>query len=67
MAGVIGAAFAVLLSWSVSRYLLDIQWTFDLAIPIGGVVGTAVLVMMVGVFASFDVLFRRPLATLRSQ
>ncbi|MEP7077101.1 MAG: FtsX-like permease family protein, partial [Acidobacteriota bacterium] len=67
MAGIIGSGFAVLLSWIVSRYLLDIQWTFDPTLAIGGVAATAVLVTLIGVLASFDVLFRRPLATLRSQ
>jgi len=67
MAGIIGAGFAVLLSWAVSRYLLDIQWSFDPALAFGGVVITAAIVTVIGVLASFDVLFRRPLATLRSQ
>jgi putative ABC transport system permease protein len=67
MAGIIGAGFAVLLSWVVSRYLLDIQWYFDPTLAIAGILVTAVLVMVIGVLASFDVLFRRPLATLRSQ
>lgn len=67
MAGIIGAGFAVLLSWGVSRYLLDIEWVFDPRVPVFGVLVTAMLVTVIGVFASFDVLFRKPLATLRSQ
>jgi len=46
---------------------LDIQWSFDPALAFGGVVITAAIVTVIGVLASFDVLFRRPLATLRSQ
>lgn len=67
LSGVIGAGFAVLLSFVVSRYLLDIQWEFDAALPIVGILVTAVIVMLVGAAASFDVLFRKPLSTLRSQ
>jgi len=67
MAGIIGAGFAVLLSWAVSRYLLDIEWIFSPQVPMVGVVVTAALVTAIGVLASFDVLFRKPLATLRSQ
>ena len=66
LAGIIGAGFATLLSYAVSRYILDINWEFDIILLILGVVITAVLVMAVGAIASFDVLFRKPLATLRS-
>ncbi len=67
LAGLIGAGFGTTLSWAVSRFLLDISWEFDPLVAILGVVVTAALVMLVGVVASFDVLFRKPLATLRSQ
>ncbi len=67
LAGIIGAGFATLLSYAVSKYILDIQWEFDPVLSVLGIVVTAVLVTIVGVLASFDVLFRKPLATLRSQ
>ena len=67
LSGVIGASFAVLLSFAVSRYVLSIDWEFDLMLTIAGVFVTAAIVMLVGAAASFDVLFRKPLATLRSQ
>lgn len=67
LAGVIGAGFATALSWAVSRFLLNISWQFDPVVALSGVFVTAALVMLVGVAASFDVLFRKPLATLRSQ
>jgi hypothetical protein len=57
----------VLLSFAVSRYLLLIDWEFDPMLPIVGIIATAAIVMIVGAAASFDVLFRKPLATLRSQ
>ena len=67
LAGVIGTSFATAMSYGVSRLVMDIQWEFDPTVAILGVVVTTFLVMLVGVAASFDVLFRKPLATLRSQ
>jgi putative ABC transport system permease protein len=67
LAGVIGAVFAVALSYIVSRYLLDIEWAFDPVLFLGGTAITAIVVMTVGAVASFDVLFKKPLSTLRSQ
>ena len=67
LAGIIGAGFAVALSFAVSRFVMNIKWEFDPAALVLGVLVTAFLVMAVGVAASFDVLFRKPLGTLRSQ
>ena len=67
LSGIIGAGFATLLSWAVSTYMLQIDWEFDPAVTFGGVLVTAAIVMCVGAAASFDVLFRKPLSTLRSQ
>ncbi len=67
LAGMIGAAFAVGLSFAVAKYILDVGWEFDLKLMLIGVLATALLVMIVGALASFDVLFRKPLATLRGQ
>jgi putative ABC transport system permease protein len=67
MAGAIGAGFAVLLSYIVSRFLLDIEWSFQPLVFLIGIAVTAAIVVVVGVAASFDVLFKKPLSTLRSQ
>ncbi|MGB7070592.1 MAG: FtsX-like permease family protein [Pyrinomonadaceae bacterium] len=67
LSGVIGAAFAVLLSYMVSRHILDVEWSFDAVQTAAGIAITTVLVTVMGVTASFDVLFRKPLGTLRSQ
>ncbi|HNU07077.1 MAG TPA: FtsX-like permease family protein, partial [Pyrinomonadaceae bacterium] len=67
LAGFIGAAFATALSFAVSKYIFDINWEFDPGLSAIGVLVTAALVTIVGALASFDVLFRKPLATLRSQ
>jgi putative ABC transport system permease protein len=67
LAGIIGAGFASILSFVASKYIFDIQWEFDAGLAAAGVLITALLVMTVGAIASFDVLFRKPLAILRSQ
>jgi putative ABC transport system permease protein len=67
LAGLIATGFAITLSYVVTKYLLDVGWEFDWVLALGGVVLTTLLVTLVGTLASFDVLFRKPLATLRSQ
>lgn len=67
LSGMIGSGFAVLLSWAVSRFIMNIDWEFDPFLTIIGTAVTAGVVMIVGAAASFDVLFRKPLQTLRSQ
>jgi putative ABC transport system permease protein len=67
LSGLIGAVFGTLLSYAVSRFLLKITWEFDPLLTLGGIFATALIVMIVGAAASFDVLFRKPLSTLRSQ
>lgn len=67
LAGIIGAGFATLLSFAASKYVFDIGWEFDWKLTVVGILVTALLVMIVGAIASFDVLFRKPLAILRSQ
>lgn len=67
LSGLIGAGFAVLLSWAVSNYILEIDWSFDPLLTFIGIVITSLTVLLVGTAASFDVLFRKPLQTLRMQ
>lgn len=67
LAGIIGSGFAALLSWGVSRFILEIDWSFDPVLFAAAILVTACVVVVVGCLASFDVLFRKPLATLRAQ
>ena len=67
LAGLIAAFFAVLLSFVVTKYILEINWEFNLWLMIFGVLLTTLLVMTIGTLASFSVLFKKPLAVLRSQ
>jgi hypothetical protein len=55
------------LTWGVSRYALDIPWHVFPGEHIAGVVLTAFLVALIGVFSSLDVLRNKPLATLRAE
>jgi putative ABC transport system permease protein len=66
LSGIIGATFALLLSWAVTKYIFEIDWEIDWSLMIAGVLIETVLVIVVGVLASFDVLFRKPLGILRS-
>jgi putative ABC transport system permease protein len=67
LAGLIGAAGALGLSWAVTRYLFEIPWQpAPLLLSIGTLL-TMVLVGTVGVVASADVLRKKPLATLRAE
>ncbi len=67
LAGLIATSFAITLSFIVTTYLMNIEWQFDALLAVAGVGVTTMLVTFVGVAASFDVLFRKPLATLRPQ
>jgi putative ABC transport system permease protein len=67
LAGAIGAGFATALSFVISRYLMNIEWIFQPVVIALGILITTIVVTAVGVLGSFDVLFRKPLATLRSQ
>ncbi|MCU0237895.1 MAG: FtsX-like permease family protein [Pyrinomonadaceae bacterium] len=67
LAGIIGAFFATILSFVVTKYIFNLDWEFDLLQTIVGVLLTILLVTIIGVIASFGVIFKKPLATLRSQ
>jgi putative ABC transport system permease protein len=67
LAGVIGSTGSAALTWSLSRYVLEIPWYAAPRENLGGVVATTVIVGIVGVAASIDVLRRKPLMTLRAE
>ena len=67
VAGVVGAAASVGLSWAVARFVFEIDWTFSPALGLAGVGATALLVAAVGAIASASVLTRKPLGILRNQ
>jgi putative ABC transport system permease protein len=67
IAGTVGALGAIVLSWAVARYALELPWEAVPSITIVGIVATSALVAAIGVLASLDVLRHKPLATLRAE
>jgi putative ABC transport system permease protein len=67
LAGSIGSLGALGLTWAISRFALDVAWRPLPSISLMGIVVCAVLVAAVGVAASWEVLQRKPLATLRAE
>lgn len=67
LAGSVGSAGAVALTWGVSRFALEIPWRVAVGEHFLGVAVTTLLVAAIGVVASLDVLRHKPLATLRAE
>ncbi|MBF8299814.1 MAG: outer rane-specific lipoprotein transporter subunit LolC [Acidobacteria bacterium] len=67
IAGTVGALGAIVLSWAVARYALELPWEATPGITMIGIVATSLLVAVIGVLASLDVLRHKPLATLRAE
>src|SRR5262249_20341098 len=67
LAGLIGASAGAGLTWAVSRHWLDIPLRPAPWLAAAGALSTTALVGIVGVIASYDVLRRKPLGTLRAE
>lgn len=67
VAGLTGSLAATALSYTIARYVFEIDWTFTPAVNLFGIAATAALVVVVGALASLDVLTRKPLSILRNQ
>lgn len=67
LAGGLGSAAAIALTWAVSKYALEITWRFVPSVNLQGVLVALVLVMFIGVASSWDVLVKKPLGILRSE
>ncbi|MBA2303346.1 MAG: ABC transporter permease [Acidobacteria bacterium] len=67
LAGTIGAAGALVLSWAICRYVFEIDWRPAPGLLLGGALITTLMVAVIGVIASGDVLRKKPLATLRAE
>jgi putative ABC transport system permease protein len=67
LAGTIGSLGAIALTWGISRFALEIPWRALPLVSATGIVTSALLVAAVGVAASWEVLQRKPLATLRAE
>lgn len=67
LAGCIGAAGALGLTWAICKYLFEIPWRPAPGLLAVGAAITTALVGIIGVAASLDVLRKKPLATLRAE
>jgi putative ABC transport system permease protein len=67
LAGSIGSLGAIALTWGITRFALEIPWSPLPLISVAGIVISSILVAVVGVAASWEVLQRKPLATLRAE
>ena len=67
LAGFMGALGAIALSFVVSRELFDIDWAVSPSLIATAIAGTTALVAVVGLVSSLDVVFRKPLRTLRTE
>ncbi len=67
LAGLVGSSLGVGLAWVVSRYVFELEWTFDPMLPLVGLVGAALLAAVVGVVSSADLLVLRPLGILKRE
>ena len=67
IAGLIGAAGSLALSWAVCRFVFEIDWAPAPGLLAAGAVATTLLVGIIGIVASADVLRKKPLATLRAE
>jgi putative ABC transport system permease protein len=67
LAGVVGSVGGAGLAYAISRFAIDIEFNVPWTVIATGIAGTALLVGAVGLAASYDVLRRKPLATLRAE
>jgi putative ABC transport system permease protein len=68
LAGAIGSAASVGVTWAMTEYgRMETPWHPRPSVNVIGVAATAVLVTIVGVLASWDVIRKKPLGTLREQ
>lgn len=67
LAGAIGSAAAIGLTWAFCKYEMRIQWQLEPMVNLSGVVVTLLLVAAVGVLSSWDVIRKKPLGILRAE
>ncbi|MBL8187210.1 MAG: ABC transporter permease [Acidobacteria bacterium] len=67
LAGLIGSAAAIGLTWAIAEQALKINWRFIPSVNLIGVVATLVVVILVGVISSWDVMIKKPLGILRNE
>ncbi|MBI2835390.1 MAG: ABC transporter permease [Acidobacteria bacterium] len=67
LAGLVGSLGALVLTWAISRYVLEIPWRLAAAPNVIGFLSAAVAVGAIGVLSGLDVVRRKPLSVLRAE
>lgn len=67
LAGLLGSAAAIALTWAVSEHALKIHWRLIPSVNLIGVAVSLLVVMLVGVLSSLDVMIKKPLGILRAE
>ena len=67
LAGLIGSLAAIALTWAISKYALEIPWSFTPSINFAGIGATLLLVTIIGILSSWDVMIKKPLGILRAE
>lgn len=67
LSGLIGSFFGLTLSWAMTVYVFKLNWEIEPVSLALFLIAETLIVMLVGALGSFDVLFKKPLNTLRSQ
>jgi putative ABC transport system permease protein len=67
LAGLLGSAAAIALTWAISEYALKITWQIIPSVNLIALAATSILVVLVGVLSSWDVMIKKPLGILRSE
>jgi putative ABC transport system permease protein len=66
-AGVISASLALLVDFTVVRYVMDTPWVFQPGVLAAGIAGMILLAVLVGFLSTYRILGKRPLPVLRSE
>ncbi len=67
LASFLGSIFSILLSYSVTEYVLKINWEIDFLPHLVGTFWMTVIVVLVGILSSFGLIFKKPMNILRLQ
>jgi putative ABC transport system permease protein len=67
LASFLGSIFSILLSYSITEYVLKINWEMDLLLHLAGTFWMTLIVVLVGILSSFGLIFKKPMNILRLQ
>ncbi|MFN3329394.1 MAG: ABC transporter permease, partial [Pyrinomonadaceae bacterium] len=67
LASLLGSVFSVLLSYSITEHVLQIDWQMNFLPHLIGTFLMTFIVVLVGILSSFGLIFKKPINILRSQ